>query len=91
MNDVYVSQKDIETYLRIKKLIEEGYKYKDLVQLTESSLIIRSRGMEPRECDSLSDAASDIGLSRQTLAYAYKHKNPLITRRKGGVKVFFIR
>ena len=38
--------KDFETYLRIKKLVEEGDKYEDSVRSTHSSLIIRSEGME---------------------------------------------
>ena len=65
---------------RMKKLIEEGYKYDDLVRPTHSSLIIRSEGMEPREYDSLSDTASDIGILRQNLAYAQKHKKPISTQ-----------
>ena len=40
MNNVQGSWRDFETYLRIKKLIEEGYKYEDLVRPTENSLII---------------------------------------------------
>ena len=91
MTNAQVSRKDLKTYLRIKKLIQEGYKYEDLVQPSESSLIIQSKGMEPREYDSLLEAASDFGVSRQTLAYAHKHKKPLITRREGGAKVFFIK
>ena len=73
-----------------KKSIEEVYKYKDLVRPTYSSLIIQSEGMEPRKYDSLLKAASHIGVSRQTLAYTHMHKKPLIIRRKGGVKAFFI-
>ena len=81
-----------ETYLRIKKLFKEfGHKCEDLVQPTHSSLIIRSEGMEPGEYNSLSDTGSDIRVSRQTLIYAHKHKKPLITRRKGEAKVFFIK
>ena len=91
MANVQVSQKELETYIKIKKLIKEGYKDKDLVRPTHSSLIIRSKGMEPRDYDSLLDAVSDIGVSRQTLAYAHKHKKPLITRRKGEAKEFFIK
>ena len=67
MTNVQLLQQDFETYLRIKKLIEEGYKYEDLV----------------RKYDSLSDAASDIGVSRKALIYAHKHKDPLSL----GVKV----
>ena len=90
MTNIQVSQKELETYLRIKKLIEEGYEYEDLVLPTCGSLIIPSEEMKPGEYDSLSDTASDSGVSRQTLSYAHKHKKPLINRRKGGAKVFFI-
>ena len=46
--------------------------------------------MEPTKFESLDNAATFKGLSKQTLAYAHKHKRPLITRRKGGEKVFLI-
>ena len=46
--------------------------------------------MEPTKFGSLNNAATFMGFSKQTLAYAYKHKRPLITRQKGGAKVFFI-
>ena len=47
---------------------------------------ISSEGMELRKYDSLLDAVSDTGVSRQTLAYAHKNK-----RRKGGAEVFYIK
>ena len=56
--------------------MEEGYKYEDLVRPTYSSLIIRSKGMKPKKYDSLLDAASDIGVSRQTLTFI-SIKDPL--------------
>ena len=37
------------------------------------------------------DAASNIRVSRQTLADVQKNKTPLVTRRKGGAKVFHIK
>ena len=88
MANLHFSQKDFETYLRIKNLIKEGYKHEDLVRPTYSSLIIRFEGMEHRKYNSLSDAAC-FNL-RQTLAYAHNHGRLLISRRKGGAKVFFI-
>ena len=42
VTNMQVSQKEFETYLRIKKLIEERYKYEDFVQPTHSS---QSKGM----------------------------------------------
>ena len=46
--------------------------------------------MELKRYECLSDAANDIKVSKQTLIYAYENRRPLITRRKGGVKVFHI-
>ena len=81
MTNVLVLQKNFETYLRIKKLIRERYKYNNLVQPTDSSLIIQSKGMEPREYDSLSDTAIDIWVSRQTLGFRDKPSLMLISTR----------
>ena len=64
MTNVQVSRKEFETYLRIKK-----YKYEDLVRPTHSSLIIQSEEMEPREYNSLSDAASGIGVSSMLIRW----------------------
>ena len=52
---------------------------------------ICSEGMELRKYNSLSDAASDIGVSKQTFAYAHKNNRSLVTGRKGGAKAFFIK
>ena len=46
--------------------------------------------MESREYESLKDMANDIEVPKETLIYAYENKRPLITRRKGGFKVFYI-
>ena len=58
---------------------------------TRISLIIRSDDMEPRKYESLTDTANNIKVPRETLIYAYENRNTLITRRKGGVKVFYIK
>ena len=47
--------------------------------------------MEPTKFESLDDAATFMGVSKQTLTYAHKHKRPFITRRKVRDKVFFIK
>ena len=82
-----------QIYERIKKFInenklseEDSRKYVN----HEVHLKISFKGMEPSTFKSLSEASAFIGVSRQTLAYAHKHKNSLITRRKGGAKIFFI-
>ena len=41
--------------------------------------------MEPTKFEGL----TFIWVSKQTLSYPHKHKRPLITRQKGGAKVFF--
>ena len=46
--------------------------------------------MEPKRYEHLSGAANDIKVSKQTFMYVYENKRPLITRRKGGAKVFHI-
>ena len=45
--------------------------------------------MEPTKFESLDNATAFMGVSKQILTYAHKHKKPFITRRKGGDKVFF--
>ena len=57
---------------------------------THIPLIINSDDMEPKRYERLSAAANDIKVSKLTLIYAYENKRPLITRRKGGAKVFDI-
>ena len=53
-------------------------------------LMIHSDNMEPKEYERLKDLANDIKVPRETLIYAYENRRPLITRWKGGVKVFYI-
>ena len=95
MSDCTISWKEFETYLRIKEFIERnGYEEPDLrkmVQDRKPTLIIHSDDMEPKRYECLSDAANDIKVSKQTLVYAYKNKRPLIARRKGRAKVFYIK
>ena len=88
-----ISQKEFETYLRIKEFIERNsYEEANLRKMvrdrkpTHTPLIIHST--KRYEC--LSDAANDIKVSKQALVYAHENKRPLITRRKGGAKVFYI-
>ena len=58
--------------------------------LTRIPLIIHSDDMELRKYESIKDAADDIKVPRETLIYAYETRRTLITRRKGGAKVFYI-
>ena len=57
---------------------------------TRILLIIHSDDKEPKRYERLSDVANDIKVSKQSLIYAYENRRPLITRRKGGAKVFHI-
>ena len=57
---------------------------------TCTPLITCSDDMELKRYECRSDAANDIKVSKQTLIYAYENRRPLITRRKGGAKVFHI-
>ena len=54
------------------------------------SLIVHAEDMQPKKYGSLLEAAKGIGVQNQTLEYAHKKGRSLVTRRKGGVKVFFI-
>ena len=93
-----ISWKEFETYLRIKEFIERNdYKEADLRNMiqarkpTRTPLIIHSDDMELKRYECLSDAANGIKVSKQTLIYAHENKMPLINRRKGGAKVFYIK
>ena len=92
-----ILRKEFETYLRIKEFIERNsYEEADLRKMvrdrkpTRIPLIIHSDDMEPKRYEHLSDAANDIKVSKQTLIYVCENRRPLITRRKGGAKVFHI-
>ena len=92
-----ISWKEFETYLRIKEFIERNScEEADLRKMvrdrkpTRIPLIIHSEDMEPKRYECLSDTANDMKVSKQTLIYAYENRRPLITRRKGGAKVFHI-
>ena len=87
-----ISRTEFETYLSVKAIIERNsYEEADLWKMvTATPLIIHSDGMEPKRCEYLLDATKDIGVSKQTLMYAFKKRRPLITRRKGGTKLFYI-
>ena len=90
-------EKEFEAYLRVKEFIEKNnYDEADLRKKIRDRrparipLITGSDDMEPRKYERLKDAASDIKVSRETLIYAYENRRSLITRRKDGVKVFYI-
>ena len=93
----WITQKEFEAYLRVKEFMEKSdYDQSDLRKKIRDRrparipLIIRSDDMEPKKYESLKDAANDIKVSMETFIYAYENRRLLITRRKGGVKVFYI-
>ena len=91
--------KEYEIYLKVKKFIEtidcdESDIIPRLVLINGVGiipayvpLIIESDGMEPTKYYSLSAAARGCGVSKQTIAYAYRNRCTRIARRKGGSKL----
>ena len=92
--------KEYEIYLKVKKFIKTiDCDEADIIpKLTNEigiipayvPLIIESDDMEPTKYYSLSAAAKDCGILKQTIVYAYRNRCTTITRRKGGSKVFRI-
>ena len=92
-----VTLKEYEIYLKVKKFIEtEGCDESSIIPLLTNgvaayvALIIESKDMEPTKYYSLSAAARDCGVSKETIAYTYRNRKTRIVRRKGGFKVFRI-
>ena len=90
-----VTLKEYEIYLKVKKFIEtDGCDDADLIPKLINGvaayvpLIIESEEMEPTKYYSLSTAARDCGVSKQTIVYAYRNRKTRIVRRRGGFKVF---
>ena len=73
-------------------MIEHKFSEEDLRRYVkcEAHLEVSSKVMKPTKFEILDDAAAFKGISQQTLTYAHEHKRLLITRQKGGAKVFFI-
>ena len=91
-----VTLKEYEIYLKVKKFIKtEGCDEADLIPRLVNGvayvpLIIESEDMEPTKYYSLSAAARDCGVSKQTISYAHRNGKTRIVRRKGGFKIFRI-
>ena len=95
--DKWITWKEFEAYLKVKEfMVKNDYDETNLRKKIRDSrsaripLIIRSDDMESKEYERLKDAANDIKVSKETLICAYENRTTLITRRKGGVKVFYI-
>ena len=96
-----IALKEYEIYLKVKKFIEsEDCKENALIlKLTDGigtiptyvPLIIESNDMEPTKYLSLSVAARETRIPKQTIVYAYRNGKTRIARRKGGSKVFQIK
>ena len=96
-----ITLKEYEIYLKVKKkLIEsENCDEADIIPRLINGvgnisayvpLIIESDDMEPTKYYSLSAAARDCGLLKQTVVYAYRNRCTSIVRRKGGTNKFRI-
>ena len=95
-----VTLKVYEIYLKVKKFVETiDCDEADIIpRLTNGvgiipayvPLIIESDDMEPTKYYSLSAAARDCGLLKQTIVYAYRNRCTRTVRRKGGFKMFKI-
>ena len=89
-----ITLKEYEIYLRVKRIIEtEGC---DVISKLINGdncvpLIISSNDARPIKYYSLSTAAKDCGVTKQTLDYAHRNRCDRIVRRKGGTKEFRIR
>ena len=91
-----VTLKEYEIYLKIKKFIEtiDCDENEIISKLTNGvgiipayvPLIIESDDMEPTKYYSLSAAARECGLLKQTIVYAYRNICTTITRRKGELR-----
>ena len=57
---------------------------------SEINLRVQAEGNDWVEYESIKDTSKEIGVSSETLVYAYHNRRPLITRRKGGLNVFHI-
>ena len=82
-----ISRRDFEAYEKVKKFIGENQHGEDVLRKYinhEVHLKVSSKGIRPSIFKSLSEASTFIGVLRQTLEYAHKHKR--ITRRKGEAK-----
>ena len=87
-----VTLKEYEIYLKVKKFIKtEGCDEADLIPRLINGVAYVPLIIESDDTDySLSAAASNCGVSKQTISYAYRNRNTRIVRRKGGFKVFRI-
>ena len=96
-----ITLKEYEIHLKVKKFIEsKDCEENELIpKLTNGigtipahvPLIIESNDMEPTKYLSISAAARDTGIPKQTIVYAYKNGKTRIARRKCGSKVFHIK
>ena len=91
-----ITLKEYEIYPKVKKFIEtkgcDESSINNGVGIIPAyvPLIIESDDMEPTKYYSLSAAARDCGLLKQTIVYAYRNQKTRIVRRKGGTKEFRI-
>ena len=90
-----VTLKEYEAYLKVKRFIDGHDEAEIISRLIKESnyipLIIESDGTDLIKYYSISAAAKDCGVTKQTLDYAYRNSCTRIVRRKRGVKEFRIK
>ena len=88
--------KDLESYLKVKDFMKKS----DIKEIDSTfeifegrsiPLIVESEGMEPRKFYSLASTSREIGVSMPAIHYAHKNRRSKITRRKGGLKILYIK
>ena len=92
-----ITRKEQEAYLRVKEFMKRNdYDESDVIDRfknkrpSEIKLRVQAEGNDWVKYESIKDASKEIRISRETLLYAYHNRRPLITRRKGGLKVFYV-
>ena len=92
-----ITKKEMETYLRVKEFMNRSdYDESDMIDRfknknpSEVKLRVRSKGIDSVEYESIKDTSKEIGVSKETLLYAYHNRRQLIMKRKDGLKVFYV-
>ena len=87
--------KDLELYLKVKDFMKRSnIEEIDSIAKTIRStipLIVESEDMKPMKFYSLASTSREMGVSMPVIYYAHKNRRSKITRRKGGLKIFYIK
>ena len=88
--------KDLESYLKVKDFMKKSdiKEIDSIIEIIEGRsipLIVDSESMEPKKFYSLASVSREIGVSMPAVYYARKNKRSKMMRRKGGLKIFYIK